>query len=139
MQNFFKKIMDFLKSEKGKEAMNVLIIILVGVTSFYLGRLSISEPIKTENDKATTTSAIYSDTKTENKIKNNSQTYNNSDTTSPDTTKKGSYVASQNGTKYYALSCATANRIKEENRVYFDSTTQAENAGYSKSSTCKDY
>ncbi len=48
-----------------------------------------------------------------------------------------SYVASKNGTKYYPAACSGANRIKEENRVYFDTKEAAERAGYGASSTCK--
>lgn len=49
----------------------------------------------------------------------------------------GTYVASKNGTKYYLPTCATANRIKDENKIWFISKEEAEAAGYGPSSTCK--
>lgn len=47
------------------------------------------------------------------------------------------YVASKNGTKFYLPSCGTANRIKEENKVWFATKEEALAAGYEPSSTCK--
>ncbi len=47
------------------------------------------------------------------------------------------FVASKNGTKYYPADCGSVNRIKDENKVYFNSTSAAETAGYSLSATCK--
>jgi hypothetical protein len=48
----------------------------------------------------------------------------------------GLYVASKSGTKYYLTSCSGASRIKEENRVYFDSAAQAAAAGYGPAANC---
>ena len=48
----------------------------------------------------------------------------------------GSYVASKNGTKYYLVSCSSASRIKEENKVYFASKKDAEAAGYGPAANC---
>lgn len=49
----------------------------------------------------------------------------------------GTYVASKNGTKYYLPTCASANRIKDENKIWFLSKEEAAAAGYAPSSTCK--
>lgn len=49
----------------------------------------------------------------------------------------GGYVASKTGTKYYLPWCGTAKRIKEENRVWFQSKEAAEAAGYEPASNCK--
>lgn len=53
------------------------------------------------------------------------------------TAQTGKYVASKNGTKYYLPSCGSANRIKEENKIYFNTKEEAEAAGFTPSSTCK--
>jgi hypothetical protein len=53
------------------------------------------------------------------------------------TAETGKYVASKNGTKYYLPSCGTANRINEENKIYFNTKEEAEAAGFGPSSTCK--
>lgn len=48
----------------------------------------------------------------------------------------GNFVASKNGKKYYPLSCGGANRIKEENKIYFATIEEAERAGYGKALNC---
>lgn len=48
----------------------------------------------------------------------------------------GEYVASRNGTKYYLQSCGGAGRIKEENKVWFQSVEEAVSAGYTPASNC---
>lgn len=50
---------------------------------------------------------------------------------------KGLYVASKNGTKYHLPTCPGAKRIKEENKIWFDSKTEAEQAGYEPAKNCK--
>ena len=47
------------------------------------------------------------------------------------------FIASKNGQKYYPPGCASANRIKEENRVYYTSATEAEADGKELSSQCQ--
>lgn len=42
------------------------------------------------------------------------------------------FVASKNGKKYYSLDSAMANRISPQNRIYFSSSEEAKNAGYTK-------
>jgi hypothetical protein len=46
------------------------------------------------------------------------------------------YVASRNGTKYHHSTCAGAKQIKEENKLYFSSAQAAEAAGYSRAANC---
>lgn len=43
---------------------------------------------------------------------------------------EGAYVASANGTKYYHPDCAEVRRIKEENKIWFDSAEEAKDSGY---------
>ena len=50
---------------------------------------------------------------------------------------KGTYVASKNGTKYHPVDSGTAKRIKDENKVFFDSKAEAEAAGYEPGSSVK--
>ncbi len=49
----------------------------------------------------------------------------------------GSFVASKQGKKYFPVDCGTAKSIKEENKVFFGSESEAEAAGYERSLTCK--
>lgn len=47
-----------------------------------------------------------------------------------------SFVASQSGTRYYHVSCGSANRIKEENKVFFATEMEAQAAGYTRALNC---
>ncbi len=47
------------------------------------------------------------------------------------------YVGSRNGTKYHLPWCAGAKQIKEENKVWFGTKGEAEKAGYAPASNCK--
>jgi len=49
----------------------------------------------------------------------------------------GAYVASKSGTKYYLPWCGTVSRIKEENKVWFGTKQEAEQAGYEPAKNCK--
>lgn len=51
--------------------------------------------------------------------------------------QSGSFVASKNGKKYFPVDCGSAKTIKEENRVYFGSDTEAVQAGYERTTACK--
>ena len=50
--------------------------------------------------------------------------------------EKGSVVASKSGKKYYFHWCSGVNRIKKENRVYFETELDAQSRGLTLSSTC---
>jgi len=49
----------------------------------------------------------------------------------------GTYVASKNGTKYYLPSCGSSKLISVKNRIWFDTKSEAESAGYAPASNCK--
>lgn len=46
------------------------------------------------------------------------------------------FVASKNGTKYYPLDCAGANRISDANKIWFASAEAARTAGYAPAANC---
>lgn len=48
----------------------------------------------------------------------------------------GNFVASINGKAYYPKGCKSANVIKEENRVWFESAEEAEGEGYARAKNC---
>ena len=54
----------------------------------------------------------------------------------PKAASTGSYVASKSGSKYYKTTCSGAKRIKEANKVYFASVEEAAAAGYSPAANC---
>jgi hypothetical protein len=119
-----EKIKLFLESEKGKDVLVIIIIILVGLGSFELGRLS----------KNSSNPGI--------KVEYNGQEANvidSIDQNLADTAKliSGNFFASSKGSKYYSISCGAGKTIKQENRIYFKTSIEAENAGYELSSSCK--
>lgn len=46
------------------------------------------------------------------------------------------FLASKNGTKYYPVGCGAASRIKEENKVWFDTEQDAQLQGYTRTTAC---
>ncbi len=128
------KIKAFIESEQGKDILIVLIVILVGLGSFELGRLSkgthgseikINYPDKTTEAEASQTSnaiSVNSNIPGEQKIS---------------TPSGKNYFASKRGKKYYTIGCSAGNSIKQENRVYFATSDEAEKAGYELSTSCK--
>ena len=107
----------FVKAtENQKELYLAVVIILVAIISFGLGRLSkIREektPITIENIESDANKAV------ENK-------------------NDKIFVASKNGKKYYYAWCESAKIIKEQNRVWFSTQAAAEKAGYEPASNCK--
>jgi len=50
---------------------------------------------------------------------------------------KGAYVGSKTGKTYHLPWCSGAKRIKEENKRWFVSKNEAENAGYRPAANCK--
>ncbi len=50
--------------------------------------------------------------------------------------EEGTVVASRNGTKYHLPGCPGAGQIKEENKIWFESSAAAVAAGYSPAANC---
>jgi len=125
-----EKIKLFIASEKGNDILVVIIIILVGLGSFELGRLSkedTSSGIKIEYDDQyqginQTANAISAVTDV-GRLENNSS--------------GKTFFASSRGSKYYSTSCSAGKTIKQENRVWFTTGEEAERAGYVLSSSCQ--
>lgn len=49
----------------------------------------------------------------------------------------GMYVGSRSGTMYHLPWCSGAKRIREENKIWFESREEAANKGYRPASNCK--
>lgn len=98
----------------------ILIITLTASASFALGRLSVAPE---EPPVEITTASVF-------------QTQEREGDRSAENTQ-GLYVASKNSDKYHLPWCSGAQRITEENKVWFDSKQEAEAAGYSPAGNCK--
>ena len=55
----------------------------------------------------------------------------------PERQAAGLLVGSKNGTAYHLPACPGANRIKEENKIWFASREEAEKLGYKPASNCE--
>ncbi|HEY4493984.1 MAG TPA: hypothetical protein VJB95_00925 [Candidatus Paceibacterota bacterium] len=120
-----QKIKSFIESDLAKDLMIVLIVILVGLVSFELGRLSKggSEGLKIEYmgqdgrvEQANVLQAL-------------------SAPATQNSTGKA-FFASSRGSKYYSIGCSAGKDIKQENRIYFATAADAEQAGYTLSASC---
>ncbi len=104
------------------------IIFLVSLASFGLGRLSIlwpeKEPVRITNNQDVITATADSG---EGRV----------ETASVVPALRGKYVASQNGTAYHFPWCPGATRIKEENKIWFDTKEEAEGRGYRPAANCE--
>ena len=116
-----------------KDAFTAVFIFLVGMGSFGLGRLSVIWPQK-EPIMITTTDVaaplggdVPADTTTASAgraIKDRA------------TSALGKYVASKSGSYYHFPWCAGALRIKDANKVWFQTKTEAESRGLKPASNC---
>ncbi|HEY4514214.1 MAG TPA: hypothetical protein VJH69_02720 [Candidatus Paceibacterota bacterium] len=92
-----------------------LIIILIALASFGLGRLSMTEKVRPP--VAITSTAVA-----------------NVPLSIP---SGGMIIASKSGSAYHFPWCAGAINISEKNKVWFNSETDAQKAGYSPAKKCK--
>ena len=142
IQELYTNIKHLLKNQ---DIGTVGVIVLVGILSFSLGRFSdgglgqgmengdssgIQEviqalPVTAEASRASIdSSAPVEDSERERE-------------TTPAGASEGSYVASKSGEKYHLPWCSGAQRIKEENKVWFKTKAEAEAAGYAPAANCK--
>lgn len=118
------------------------IIILVGASSFGLGRLSAMdeqrEPIMIEESAS---QIENTETSPPNPISSNSQSASvieSIKTKAPTKTDAGGkFVASRNGTKYYFPWCGGVSKIAEANKIWFNSEADAKAKGYGPAANCK--
>ena len=144
MEKIKQFINQILESEKGKDILIVIIVILVGLGSFELGRLSKennSTGLKidyTDQNRGQNTQIIDQEANVilgPNSIKTPNSTISKI-TQNSDFVNKN-FFASSSGSKYYSISCSAGKTIKQENRIYFSTGEEAQLAGYMLSSACQ--
>jgi hypothetical protein len=121
---FLGKIKSFMRTREFKDGYIIFLIIISGFIGFLLGRISTKSPI---NPLVTIKESIPRDNVL-GAIKLAKE---------GPTVEQKPFLASKNGTKYYPINCSSANRILEENRIWFDKEEDAITQGYEKSTTCK--
>ena len=104
-----------------------LLIMLVSVLSFGLGRMSMQEVTSVQQPQVVLTkqpaAAVASDPSVA--------------VEKPVVASTATLVASKNGTKYHLLTCPGAKQMNEENKIYFNSVAEAKAAGYTPAANCK--
>ena len=142
MEKIKQKIKNWIESEKGKDILIVIIVILVGLASFGLGRLSKT----TSSSGIKILPAVVGEYPEQNKgqeanVKSIAENmskpaFDINDINDINSINKN-FFASNRGTKYYSIGCSGGKTIKQENRVYFSTREEAEGAGYELSSSCQ--
>lgn len=123
-------ITNWIESEKGKDILIVLIVILVGLGSFELGRLS-----KGRQDSGIKIEYSEQFENQEANVISSSNLLQNTGIEKISSSKI--FFASSKGSKYYSIGCSAGKTLKQENRIYFDTREEAEVAGYTLSSSCQ--
>ena len=103
-----------------------ILMLLVGVVSFGLGRQSVEEVAGAQSFNQPA-GVVFIQPKNSVEIAGEEES--------------GAIVAqvvvSKSGTKYHLLTCSGAKTIKEENKVYFESSAKAKAAGYMPAANCE--
>jgi hypothetical protein len=110
-----------------------VLLVLVAVASFGLGRQSATSDSQSEKPLISTSN--LSPAAVIEAVSPASTTKANPDPTSP-VVKPTAVVGSKSGTKYHLPDCSGAKRIKPENLISFKSIAAAEAAGYSAAANC---
>lgn len=110
-----------------KDIFILLLILLVGMGSFGLGRLSALEERKKTDLRIVQLPATASLGVEDGQVSMR-------ETSTP---VRGIYVGSRSGTTYHLPWCTGAKRIREENQVWFSSKADAEARGYKPAANCK--
>ncbi len=135
------RITNFLNSSKGRDVGIIALVLLVGLASFGLGRLSALEQNQPEV-MIEYPNGVSGSGKIPILEEKGKKTSSN---TSPQTNvaalgvanEGGAVVGSRSGTVYHLPWCSGAERIKEENKVWFASPEAARAAGYRPAGKCK--
>jgi len=135
IKSFFAQTKDnYYSQQKGLKIKDdlyiVIIIILVGTASFGLGKLASYEKNKTPISILKTKEYMLATVLESETPKKEITTENNIKKTD------SLVVASKSGTKYYYPWCSGVSRIKEENKVWFNSTEEAREKGLTPASNC---
>jgi len=106
----------------------ILAIILIGLASFGLGKLSALEKNREAVTIKQASFTAIAATTTINSVSASAMIASES--------AKGMLVASKTGQKYHFPWCAGASQIAEKNKIWFDSYESAQKAGLSAAANC---
>jgi len=136
--NFIQKIKGFINSEEGRIIAFILIVILTGISSFLLGRMSNS--LENKHNTCVTVenpnNNIFIQSNNTKSIKMEAGEVGSVDSVSI-LNQSGAYVASKRGKRFYPVDCSAATSIVSKNRVYFNTSEEAIQKGYTASPSCE--
>lgn len=125
-----------LKSHLGNDAIFMASLLLgVGIVSFGLGRLSVdgNQVPKIHQTQIGLISGALTPLVATTAALSNVATVTAPIIPDAETAR---YVGSKSGTKYHLVTCPGAKQIKLENKIYFNTQSEAAAAGYSKAANC---
>jgi hypothetical protein len=108
------------------------LVLMVGFTSFGLGRLSIEETVRTAGPQTATAGVVFIDPPVSTTTSATIPNQQTQEVPRP----PSEVVASKSGTKYHLPNCPGAKQIKPENLIRFNSIESAKSAGYAPASNC---
>lgn len=109
-------------------------IVFMGLTSFYLGIL-LGMHMEKDTQGVVVEYPPYLEP-ISMKIGDTSTNTAPSQLSTGSTANQGIYVASKSGTRYYLPTCSGVSRIKEENKIWFQTKEQAEARGLLPAANC---
>lgn len=130
--NYTEKVKTWFESNK-KDAFTASFIFLVGMGSFGLGRLSVIWPQKesiTITDTETNAATMPDGTP------DSATTSAGSDIKDRTISAQGKYIASKSGSYYHFPWCPGALRIKDANKIWFQTKAEAEGRGLKPAANC---
>ena len=131
-----EKIKLFIESKKGKDILTVIIVILVGLGCFELGRLSVENSFSDAKISPLDSSQMTTDITNQAANAISAQPTTSALPAKIQNSNKN-FFASSRGKKYYPIDCSAGKTIKQENKIYFATGEEAQKAGYTLSSACQ--
>ena len=128
-----EKYADFKQGGGLTELLLAILIVMVGVTGFLLGRHSVGP----ENGDMPSIVLKEPESPSDTEIPSFAPQKNTEQPAAAITASEGQYVGSRSGTKYHLPWCPGAQQIKEENKVWFATKDEAESKGYTPAANCK--
>ncbi|MDO8600103.1 MAG: hypothetical protein Q7R73_00590 [bacterium] len=130
----YQKVKEYARASQ-KDLFLAGLIFLVSIGSFGLGRLSAIWPEK-EPIRISQTAGISGPAVGLGEVVGTGDFIKPNDS-APSPILSGKYVASKNGTAYHYPWCSGAKRIKEENKIWFQTKEEAESRGYKPAANCE--
>lgn len=134
IHKILSKIKSWVKTDSFLDTILIILMILVGITSFGLGRLS----AQTDKQANKNIEIILPNGQKQGISEYAGQLRADPDIQAqkPVTHSDGAFFASKNGTKFYPKGCSAGNKILESNKIFFITAKEAVDAGFALAKGC---